>query len=205
MAWRSAPRTLRCSSRCPTDGTSSSGGTAPAPVRSSRRSTRPMPTPTCAGDGSGRRRWPCCGRSSRRLRPPPAEVERELARRGRSDIWRLAVAGSAAEIVEEFFESDEVRGCFATQGIIGTQASPREPGTAWVMAYHALGGELIGADGTWAWVKGGMGALTAALASAAVEAGVEIRTGVAGRVGPGRGGTGGGCNDLRRRRRDVPA
>ncbi len=110
--------------------------------------------------------------------PPPAEVERELARRGRSDIWRLAVAGSTAELVEEFFASDEVRGCFATQGIVGTQASPRAPGTAWVMTYHALGGELIGADGTWAWVKGGMGALAAALASAAMEAGVEIRTGI---------------------------
>jgi phytoene dehydrogenase-like protein len=67
----------------------------------------------------------------------------------------------------------------ATQGIIGAQASPREPGTAWVMAYHALGGELMGATGTWAWVRGGMGALTQALASAAAEAGVEIRTGVA--------------------------
>lgn len=108
--------------------------------------------------------------------PPPAEVEAALARRGRSDLWRLAVAGSAAECVEAFFESDEVRGCFATQGIIGTQASPREPGTAWVMAFHALGGELNGAAGTWAWVRGGMGALTAALASAASEAGVEIST-----------------------------
>ncbi len=109
--------------------------------------------------------------------PPPAEVERELSRRGRSDIWRLAVAGSAAGCVEEFFASDEVRGCFATQGIIGTQASPREPGTAWVMAYHALGGELMGATGTWAWVKGGMGALTQALAAAAAENGVGIATG----------------------------
>lgn len=109
--------------------------------------------------------------------PPPAEVEKQLARRGRPDVWRLAVAGSAAECVEEFFQSDEVRGCMATQGIIGTQASPREPGTAWVMSYHALGGELLGADGTWAWVRGGMGALTRALASAAVEAGVEVRTG----------------------------
>jgi phytoene dehydrogenase-like protein len=107
--------------------------------------------------------------------PPPLEVERELARRGRSEVWRLAVGGSAAECVEAFFESDEARGCFATQGVIGTQASPREPGTAWVMAYHALGGELNGATGTWGWVRGGMGALTAALASAAYAAGVEIR------------------------------
>ena len=108
--------------------------------------------------------------------PPPVEVERELARRGRSEVWRLAVAGSAAECVEAFFESDEVRGCFATQGIIGTRGGPWQPGTAWVIGYHALGGELNGAAGTWAWVRGGMGALTAALASAASEAGVEIRT-----------------------------
>lgn len=109
--------------------------------------------------------------------PSPAEVEKELARRGRSEVWRLAVAGSAAGCVEEFFASDEVRGCLATQGIIGTQASPREPGTAWVMAYHALGGELMGATGTWGWVRGGMGALTGALRSAAEELGVEILTG----------------------------
>jgi phytoene dehydrogenase-like protein len=82
--------------------------------------------------------------------PPPLEVERELAQRGRPEVWRLAVAGSAAECVEAFFESDEVRGCFATQGIIGTRAAPREPGTAWVMGYHALGGELNGATGTYA-------------------------------------------------------
>ncbi|HEX2052280.1 MAG TPA: NAD(P)/FAD-dependent oxidoreductase, partial [Actinomycetota bacterium] len=109
--------------------------------------------------------------------PAPAEVEKELHRRGHSEVWRLAVAGSAAECVEEFFESDEIRGCLATQGIIGTQASPRAPGTAWVMAFHALGGELNGADGTWAWVRGGMGGLTSALASAAGELGVEIQTG----------------------------
>ncbi len=108
--------------------------------------------------------------------PPPLEVERELARRGRSDVWRLAVAGSVAETAEAFFESDEVRACFATQGLVGTHAGPWEPGTAWVMGYHALGGELNGATGTWAWVRGGMGALTGALGSAACEAGVQIRT-----------------------------
>ncbi len=90
----------------------------------------------------GRRRWPCSGPSprARRLRRPLRWSGSWP--RGRSEVSRLAVAGSAAECVEEFFESDEVRGCFATQGIIGTQAGPREPGTAWVMAYHAMGGEL---------------------------------------------------------------
>lgn len=109
--------------------------------------------------------------------PPPEGVEAALGARGREDVWRLAVAGSAAGAVEAFFEADEVRGAFASQGIIGTGASPREPGTAWVMAYHALGGELNGANGTWAYVAGGMGGVTAALARAAAAWGVEVQTG----------------------------
>jgi phytoene dehydrogenase-like protein len=109
--------------------------------------------------------------------PPLAGVEAGLRRRGREDVWRLAVAGSAAGTVEAFFASDEVRGAFASQGVIGTAAGPRAPGTAWVMAYHALGGELNGADGTWAYVRGGMGQVTQALAAAAGTSGAEIRTG----------------------------
>jgi phytoene dehydrogenase-like protein len=57
--------------------------------------------------------------------PGLAGVEAGLARHGRGDVWRLAVAGSAAQTVEAFFESDEVRGAFASQGIIGTAAGPR--------------------------------------------------------------------------------
>ncbi|MFN2591805.1 MAG: phytoene desaturase family protein, partial [Candidatus Dormibacteria bacterium] len=100
-----------------------------------------------------------------------------LARRGRSELWRLAVAGSAEECVSAFFESEEVRGAFASEGIIGTAASPRHPGTAWILTYHQLGGELNGADGTWAYVRGGMGSVTQALALAATGAGAVIRTG----------------------------
>jgi phytoene dehydrogenase-like protein len=111
--------------------------------------------------------------------PAPAEVEAMLGRQGRGDLWHLAVAGSAAECVSAFFESDEVRGAFASQGIIGTFASPRAPGTAWILAYHQLGGELNGAAGTWAYVHGGMGAVTQALAAAATGFGARIRQGAA--------------------------
>jgi phytoene dehydrogenase-like protein len=87
------------------------------------------------------------------------------------------VAGSAEECVSAFFESEEVRGAFASQGVIGTAASPRHPGTAWILTYHQLGGELNGADGTWAYVQGGMGSVTRTLAMAAAGAGAAIRTG----------------------------
>ncbi|MFN2614356.1 MAG: phytoene desaturase family protein [Actinomycetota bacterium] len=109
------------------------------------------------------------------LSPPPSlsELERALP----SDIYRYAIVGSAAETVEHFFESDAVRGAFAGQGIIGTFNGPRAPGTAWVMTYHAFGGELVDGAGTWAYVRGGMGGVTQALRRCAEEAGVRIETG----------------------------
>lgn len=109
--------------------------------------------------------------------PRLSEVEQNLRSKGREDVWRLAVVGSVADTVSEFFESDEVRGAFATQGLIGTALGPRDPGTAWVMAFHYMGGELNGADGTWAYVRGGMGSVTTALLAAATSRGVEVRTG----------------------------
>jgi phytoene dehydrogenase-like protein len=105
--------------------------------------------------------------------PPVTEVERIVG----PEIWRCAVAGSAAETVERFFTHPGVQGAFASQGIIGTWARVRQPGTAWVMAYHALGGELYGSSGTWGFVRGGMGALTGAVAAAGAEAGVVVRLG----------------------------
>ena len=108
---------------------------------------------------------------------PPSllEVERFLRSKGRADVWEMAIAGSAAANVESFFTAPEIAGAFASQGIIGTALGPREPGTAWVMAYHFMGGELVGSTGTWAYVRGGMGSVTKAIASAAADLGVEMR------------------------------
>lgn len=115
------------------------------------------------------------------LQPPPSLVSLEmmLARMGQSELFDLAIAGSATDCVSNFFESDEVRGAFVGQGIIGTFAPPSAPGTAWVMTYHAFGGELVDSTGTWSYVRGGMGGVTAALASCARARGVTIETDVA--------------------------
>jgi phytoene dehydrogenase-like protein len=107
--------------------------------------------------------------------PELSDVEQAVG----PDVWRWAVAGSAAETVEHFFSHPGVQGAFASQGVIGTWRSPRDTGTAWVMAYHALGGELCGRSGVWGFVRGGMGALTQALRSSAEEAGAEVRCGIA--------------------------
>ena len=112
------------------------------------------------------------------LAEPPSlnALEKRLADQGRSELFRLAIAGSAADTVAEFFESDEVQGAFVGQGVIGTFAGPHDPGTAFVMTYHAFGGELVDGAATWAYVRGGMGAVTQALAARARDLGVEIRT-----------------------------
>jgi phytoene dehydrogenase-like protein len=112
------------------------------------------------------------------LAEPPSlhALEDRLASQGRSDLFRLAVAGSAADTVSAFFESDEVRGAFVGQGVIGTFAGPHDAGTAFVMTYHAFGGELVDGAATWAYVRGGMGAVTESLASCARDLGVDVRT-----------------------------
>lgn len=106
--------------------------------------------------------------------PEAIEPKTYLADRGRTDLYDRVVVGSAAELVEAFFEHPSVRGAFASQGIIGTWASVRDPGTAWVMAYHAVGGEIYGSNGSWGFARGGMGAVSSALAASAREAGAAI-------------------------------
>jgi phytoene dehydrogenase-like protein len=95
--------------------------------------------------------------------------------RGAVDLTRL-LSSSIADLVEARFESDALRGVLSVSGVIGTWAGPRSPGTAYVMLHHHVG-ELGGsAVGTWGFPRGGMGALTRALADAARSLGAEIRT-----------------------------
>ncbi len=86
------------------------------------------------------------------------------------------LAGPARAILDRWFESDELKATLATDAIIGAMASPSTPGTAYVLFHHVMG-ECNGARGVWGYVKGGMGSLSEALASAARAAGAEIRTG----------------------------
>jgi len=69
--------------------------------------------------------------------------------------------------------SEQVRVPFAIQGLIGTLVGPADPGTAFVALYHDLG-EAAGSPGAWGYARGGMGAVTAALRSAAEAAGARI-------------------------------
>jgi phytoene dehydrogenase-like protein len=93
-----------------------------------------------------------------------------------ADVTRLMTM-SIADLLDDWFESPQVKGALAVNGVIGTWAGPQEPGTAYVMAHHSIGDVGDGRLGSWGFPEGGMGAVAAAIASAAREFGVTIRTG----------------------------
>jgi len=85
---------------------------------------------------------------------------------------------SAADFLDEWFESEQVKVTLATDGVIGANGGPRSPGTAYILLHHCMGG-VAGHRGLWGFVRGGMGAVSEAIASAGRAKGVEIRTNAA--------------------------
>ncbi len=84
------------------------------------------------------------------------------------------MTGNAKTILDRWFESDELKGTLATDAIIGSFQPYSAPGSSYVLLHHVMG-EAGGARGVWAYVEGGMGALSDAIAASAQEQGVEIR------------------------------
>jgi phytoene dehydrogenase-like protein len=69
---------------------------------------------------------------------------------------------SAADFLDEYFESEIVKAHFAGSSIIGTALGPRSPGSAYVLLHHYMG-DIDNTVGAWGFARGGMGAITAAL------------------------------------------
>ncbi|MCX4239696.1 NAD(P)/FAD-dependent oxidoreductase [Paraliomyxa miuraensis] len=82
---------------------------------------------------------------------------------------------SAADFLDEWFESEVLKGPMSVSGIIGTMLGVRSPGTAYVLLHHYMG-EIDGAFRAWGFSKGGTGAVSYAIAAAARGFGVEIVT-----------------------------
>jgi phytoene dehydrogenase-like protein len=130
------------------------------------------------------------------LRPPPALGSRRpgdllgmlreagraagLPRRDVLELFRVMTM-SVGDLLDEWFESDAVKGSLASTGVVGVWAGPRTPGTAYNLLHHALG-ELNGVSGLWGHVRGGMGAISLALARSAEAAGATVRTDAAVRL-----------------------
>src|SRR6266850_1589997 len=135
---------------------------------------------------------------------------------GRSprDLWDLFVIGRAArrlagddlqfliqlaslgiaDVLDAWFESEELKAFLCSQAVIGAYGGVHQPGTAFLLLHDVFGG-VDGASGVWGVVVGGMGAITQALAAAARERGVEVRTGA--RVQAIELGAGGGAEGVR--------
>ncbi|HEV2491468.1 MAG TPA: NAD(P)/FAD-dependent oxidoreductase [Terriglobia bacterium] len=82
---------------------------------------------------------------------------------------------SAADFLDQWFETDVLKATMSASGIIGTLLGVRSPGTAYVLLHHYMG-EIDGAFRAWGFARGGTGSISNAIADAAREAGVEIRT-----------------------------
>jgi phytoene dehydrogenase-like protein len=125
------------------------------------------------------------------LRPPPAlgskhpgdvfDLLREagraagLSRRGLQELYRVMTM-SVGDLLDDHFENDALKGAYASTGVVGVWAGPRTPGTAYNLLHHELG-ELDGVGGAWGHVRGGMGAISEALAGSARAHGAQIRVG----------------------------
>ena len=125
------------------------------------------------------------------LRPPPAlgskrpgdlfELLREaaraagLSRRELHELYRVLTM-SVGDLLDEWFENDALKGSYASTGVVGVWAGPRSPGTAYNLRHPELG-ELDGVGGVWGHVRGGMGAISEAIAGSARSHGAVIRTG----------------------------
>lgn len=86
---------------------------------------------------------------------------------------QVLLNGSAAELVERYVATPVLQAELVNDGLIGTNLGPRDPGTGYVLAHH-LAGRVLGVQGAWAYVRGGMGAVSAALADAARAHGATI-------------------------------
>ena len=125
------------------------------------------------------------------LRPPPALGSRHpgdllsllreagraagLSRRDLHDFYRVMTM-SVGDLLDDWFEHDAFKGAFASTGVVGVWAGPRTPGTAYNLLHHELG-EIDGVPGLWGHVRGGMGAISMAIARSAEASGAVVRTG----------------------------
>jgi phytoene dehydrogenase-like protein len=105
------------------------------------------------------------GRIGNRIRALGLDLQRDFL-----DLF----AASAGDFLDGWFESAPIKAAFGFDCVVGNYASPYTPGSAYVLLHHSFG-EVNGKKGVWGHAIGGMGAITQAMAKAAVSYGVDIR------------------------------
>jgi phytoene dehydrogenase-like protein len=90
-------------------------------------------------------------------------------------LFSQLLTASAWDVLSEWFESEPLKVTLATDGVIGTALPPTAPTTALVLFHHVMG-SITGKRGVWGYVRGGMGALSKAIANVARQNGATILT-----------------------------
>jgi phytoene dehydrogenase-like protein len=117
--------------------------------------------------------------------PTPEEIDERLG--DDQEARHLLFDWSMVEFVEHYLRDPRLQCAYLGQGVIGTNASPFDPGTASIRFHHASG-RLGGMPGMWGYVAGGMGMVSFYIADAAQEAGAVIASGVpVAQILPGEG------------------
>lgn len=98
---------------------------------------------------------------------------RKLGPRDLADLVAIFTQ-SAADLLDRWFESPEIKVTLATDGVIGANGGPRSAGTAYILMHHCMGG-VGGKRGLWGFVRGGMGRVSEAIAASARRHGADIR------------------------------
>jgi phytoene dehydrogenase-like protein len=117
--------------------------------------------------------------------PTREAIERRLG--DDAEARGLLFDWSMVELVERYLDDERLHLAYLGQGVIGTNASPHDPGTASIY-YHHASGRMDGQAGTWGYVEGGMGMVSFLLCDIAREAGAVVAAGVpVTRILPGEG------------------
>ena len=104
-----------------------------------------------------------------------------------TEARKLLFEWSMVECVEHYLRDERLQSAYLGQGVIGTNASPHDPGTASIH-FHHQSGRMGGMPGMWGYVQGGMGMVSFILCDIARDAGAVVLTGVpVARILPGVG------------------
>ncbi len=108
--------------------------------------------------------------------PTRSEMIKHFEDAGEEDLLNEFLFGSTRDLLTRYFKSEQIRGFYTFFGIVSIWGGPSTPGTGYLFGYHASG-EFEGTFGRWAFPKGGMGSITAALEKGARAYGATILTG----------------------------
>ena len=138
-------------------------------IRRLRDALRPAPNPNATGAAA----WA----NDLWLGEPPTREQIEDGLANDPEARSVLFDWSMAEFVERYIEDERLQIAYLGQGVIGTNASPFDPGTASIRFHHSSG-RLGGIPGMWGYVRGGMGMVSFYFCDAAREAGATVISGV---------------------------